>query len=81
MLKTQKTPSFNHLTRPQIELLEMFAVTQQTESDWDEIKDMISQFLAAKVKESARMIWEANAWTNADMERFLHTHERRSDGT
>lgn len=67
------------LNNAQLELLKMFASSTSyefTEEDILEIKRFITRFWAEKAMDEADRIWDEHGYTQEDMERWLHTHER-----
>ncbi len=63
------------LNRHQLEILKLFT-RNLDDNDLLAIKRLIVQYLADKITKKVDEIWEDKEWTNADMERLLHTHKR-----
>ncbi len=63
------------LTNLQLELLKIFSRELPT-SDLLELKDIISQFFARKLIESANQVWREQGWNEAKVEEILNTHLR-----
>ena len=63
------------LNHNQLEILKLFT-REMEEKDLIEIKRLIVSYLASKITNMADDLWEANNWTDHDMERLLKTHKR-----
>ena len=63
------------LNHHQLEILKLFT-REMEETDLIEIKRLIVNYLANKITNMADEIWEANNWTNNDMEELLKSHKR-----
>jgi hypothetical protein len=63
------------LNNAQLEILKLFS-RELDEQDLLAIKRMIVKYLADKVTKMADEVWEEKGWTNEDMDRMLHLHER-----
>ena len=68
------TESSNRFTKPQLEILSMFARDLPMEQ-WMELRQLIFQFFLQKAIEAADKTTEG--WTQEDFERLLHTHYRK----
>ena len=65
------------LNNAQLELLKIFASTPNlTEAELLKLKRAIVQILAEKLDAETGKIWDEKSYTQEDMERLLHTHER-----
>ena len=65
------------LSPAQRELLTLFR-HDLPEETWEELRGVISQFFAERAIRAANRAWDENGWTDADAERMLHAHDRRS---
>lgn len=63
------------LTNLQLELLKIFS-REAPASDLIEIRDILSQFFAKKLIESANQSWKQQNWTEEKANEILHTHIR-----
>lgn len=63
------------LTNLQLEILKIFS-REVSSSDLLEIKELLSQFFAKKLIESANESWERQNWDNSKVEELLNTHIR-----
>lgn len=63
------------LTNLQLEILKIFS-REVSSSDLLEIKELLSQFFAKKLIESANESWERQNWDNNKVEELLNTHIR-----
>ena len=59
----------------QLELLKLFA-DDVPEADLIEIKRMLAAYRLRKATEVADAQWDTNNWTDDDMQRLLHQHDR-----
>jgi hypothetical protein len=62
-------------SKPQLELLQMFSRTVD-DSDWHEIKNLITQYFATKAIEEANRIWNEQNWNDNKVNELLNTHFR-----
>jgi len=65
----------NSLNKNQLEILKLFSRELDTK-DLLEIKRLIVKYLANKVTTMADEIWEANSWTDDDIEKILKNSKR-----
>ena len=65
------------LSPAQRELLTLFR-HDLPEETWQELRGVISRFFAERAIEAANRVWDERGWTDADAERMLHAHYRRS---
>ena len=63
------------LTNLQLEMLKIF-FQEVSSSDLLEIKELLSQFFAKKLIESANQSWKEKNWSNNKVEELLNTHIR-----
>ncbi len=63
------------LTEPQLELLRMFS-HKVDDSNWIEIKKLISDYFAKKVINEANRIWDEQNWDNQKIDSLLNAHLR-----
>jgi alpha-amylase/alpha-mannosidase (GH57 family) len=63
------------LNNAQLELLKLFT-REFSEEELLELRRLIARFLAEKAMNAADKAWEDRNYTQADMERLLHQHER-----
>ena len=63
------------LNNHQLEILKLFS-REMEESEYIEIRRLITAYLGSKVTEAADEVWEEKNWTNEDMRRLLKTHKR-----
>lgn len=65
------------LTNLQLELLKIFS-REISDSDLIELKEVIAQFFARKLIESANKSWKEKGWTEDKINELLNTHLRTS---
>lgn len=59
----------------QRELLRLFTL-DLPESEWLELRRVIARHFSEKAKIKMDEIWDERGWTDADIERMLHDHDR-----
>jgi hypothetical protein len=59
------------LSNIQVELMRLFS-TNLSDSELNELKDLLSGFYANKAIEQADAIWDKQALKNSDMEKWLN---------
>ena len=64
------------LNNAQLELLKLFSVGL-SEEELREMKKVLLQFLAAKLKRETDKVWEKKGWSHEDMDRLLHEQLRK----
>ena len=67
------------LNPAQREILRLFRRDLPDET-WDELRALVADFFARRAVESANAVWDERGYTDADAERMLHGHYRRSSG-
>lgn len=68
----EASPRFSNL---QLELLRLYA-DNISEQDLLKVKDLLADFFAERAIAGADAWWDANNFTDADVERMLHTKMR-----
>jgi len=68
----ETSPRFSNL---QLELLRLYA-DNISEQDLLKVKDLLADFFAERAIAGADAWWDANNFTDADVERMLHTKMR-----
>ncbi|MBO0935291.1 hypothetical protein J2I47_01895 [Fibrella sp. HMF5335] len=63
------------LSNAQLELLQMFA-RPVDDSDWKQIKTLITSYFAQKAISEANKVWDHEGWDKAKVEQLLNTHLR-----
>ena len=65
------------LSPAQRKLLELFR-RDLPEETWEDLQGVVSRFFAERAIREADRVWDEKGWTDADAERMLHAHYRRS---
>jgi len=63
------------LSNVQMELMQLFS-TDVSEKELKDLKKMLLEFKFKRVTSLVNQVWDEKGWTEKDMERILHTHER-----
>ena len=67
----------NSLTSQQLEILKLFNY-DLPEEEWRKLRELITDFFAARSMDEANKAWDEKSWTDEDAERLLHAHLRKS---
>ena len=67
----------NQLNVHQLEILKLFTRSLD-EKDLIEIKRLIVNYLSQKITGLADEVWEEKNWSDEDIEKMLHEHQRTS---
>jgi len=67
----------NQLNAHQLEILKLFTRSLD-EKDLIEIKRLIVNYLSQKNTDLADEVWEEKNWSDEDIEKMLHEHQRTS---
>ena len=65
------------LTNAQLEILKAFSFNLNT-SELVEFKNRIAQYFAERAIDQANKAWDANKWTDKDVDEMLNTKMRKS---
>jgi hypothetical protein len=65
----------SHFSAQQLELLNMFSRPVDP-SDWENIKQIITNYFAKKSIEEANRIWDEEKWDNKKIEEILNSTTR-----
>lgn len=59
------------LTPAQRELLSLFR-RDLPEAEWEEVRRLIARYFAQRTTDAADRAWDANDWSDDDIDRLLH---------
>ncbi len=64
------------LNDAQLELLKMFASVKMTDEEMKKLRRLVAEFYLKRVTDEVDKAWDERGYTQADMDRLLHTHLR-----